>query len=117
MRPDRLTILLTAFLFSPLLAAQEPGRDPATGLIKAEGWEMVQAHCSGCHSLNLVIQNRGDDEHWLNLIRWMQDKHNLWDLGPAETTVVSYLAGYYGAPETTPRRQLLDTTWLEESDP
>lgn len=94
-------------------AAQEYDTDPASGLIRAEGWELVIAHCSACHSINLVRQNRGDGAHWLKLIRWMQDKHNLWDLGPAEEPIVAYLAEHYAAPEVVPRRQLLETSWLE----
>ena len=28
--------------------------DSTTGLIKDEGWQLVAAHCGGCHSLQLV---------------------------------------------------------------
>ena len=83
----------------------------AQGLIDEPGAELVTAHCSACHSLELVTQNRGDRAHWLKVIRWMQDKQNLWDLGPAEDPILDYLATHYGVPEQTPRRQPLVIQW------
>ncbi len=77
---------------------------------------MVRAHCSGCHSTKLVIQNRMTEENWLRTIRWMQARHGLWDLGDAEPVIVAYLGRYYGIPELAQRRQPLDTTWLEPTE-
>lgn len=76
-----------------------------------DGSQLVAAHCGACHSLSLVTQNRGDREHWTELIRWMQEDHNLWDLGDAEEDIVNYLATHYGAPELIPRRQPLKVKW------
>ena len=87
--------------------------DPDTGLEVAAGWEAVRAHCSACHSLRLVTQNRGDAEHWRGLIRWMQRDHNLWDLGEAENEIVAYLAEHYGQPALSPRRAPLNTAWQQ----
>jgi mono/diheme cytochrome c family protein len=95
------------------LGLEAPVTDPSTGLIQAPGYQLVQAHCGACHSLNLVTQNRGDEAHWLTLIRWMQAKHNLWDLGPAEAEILAYLGEHYSAPELAPRRAALATQWRD----
>ncbi|MEE4175205.1 MAG: hypothetical protein V2I57_13215 [Xanthomonadales bacterium] len=103
-----MTLLLGAVFGSPVIEAQP--------LVEAPGRELVQAHCGACHSVMLVTQNRGDAKHWLQLIRWMQADHNLWDLGPAEADIVAYLATHYGAPDLSPRRAPLDTKWRDAPD-
>lgn len=103
----------TAGLLLSLVVAQPALANESSVLVQAEGRELVQAHCSGCHSLSLVIQNRGDRQHWLKLIRWMQAEQKLWDLGEAEEPILTYLAKNYGAPANIPRRQPLNTVWLE----
>lgn len=91
----------------------EGGVHVATGLIEDEGLYAVIAHCTGCHSSKLIIQNRASREGWVSLIRWMQDTQNLWDLGDSEEAIVSYLAKNY-APEGQGRRApLLDIDWYE----
>lgn len=66
------------------------------GLIEAEGWELVYAHCSACHSLGLVVAQRGDRATWLRLIRWMQATQNLWEFAPqTEDRILDYLAANY----------------------
>ncbi|MFK7956060.1 MAG: hypothetical protein AB8B96_08195 [Lysobacterales bacterium] len=68
------------------------------GLKKAPHWELVRAHCGGCHSLNLVTSQRGDRAFWLKTIRWMQKTQNLWPL-PAdqEEKILHYLSAQYPA--------------------
>lgn len=86
---------------------QKPKTDPATGLLKAEGWELVAANCSGCHSTKLVVQNRGSREHWRSLIRWMQKEQNLWTFAPdVEDKIITYLSTYYGGHATSRRSAL-----------
>lgn len=78
--------------------------DDTTGLIKDEGWQLVAAHCGGCHSLQLVTGNRGDKKIWLETIRWMQRSQNLWQLDSnTEQQILSYLAKNYRA--SAPRRR------------
>ena len=78
--------------------------DPASGLIKAENWELVRGNCVACHSLKLVTQQRGTAEHWLGLIRWMQATQNLWPFDPdTEKKIVDYLATNY-PPRADQRR-------------
>jgi hypothetical protein len=72
-----------------------------------QGAQLVQAHCSACHSLALVTQNRMSREGWIATIRWMQDKQGLWDLGQAEAMIVEYLAEHFGVTEPRWRRKPL----------
>ncbi|MFZ9887729.1 MAG: c-type heme family protein [Myxococcota bacterium] len=80
---------------------EEPSRyalDPTTGFVIDEGWELVASQCTACHSAKLVQQNRGDEAHWLELIRWMQKTQNLWPFAPdVEKQIIAYLAKHYGA--------------------
>ena len=89
------------------------GVHTATGFVEGEGLEMVVATCTACHSAKLVTQNRATREGWEQMIRWMQETQNLWDLGEHETIILDYLAKHY-APENTGRRKLLtDIEWYE----
>ena len=98
-----LAILLC--LVSASLAAQET--DDASGLIKADGWQLVRIHCGGCHSHKLVTGQRGDRQSWLAVIRWMQATQNLWQFDEAtEDGILSYLARNY--PPRSDRRLALD---------
>ena len=85
---------------------RQPKVDPQSGLVIAEGYNMVAAHCSACHSPSLITQNAMSRERWLETIRWMQDTQKLWPLGDAEPTILDYLATWYG-PKTQSRRPAL----------
>lgn len=88
--------------------------DPNTGFIIADGYELVTAHCTGCHSSKLVTQYRGNKQDWLNKIRWMQQKQKLWDLGESEPVILDYLAKNYPAVERVDRRsQLKNIEWYK----
>ena len=78
--------------------------DAASGLIKNPGWELVRAHCGGCHSHAVITQQRADRQTWLNIIRWMQSTQNLWQF-PADTEsqILDYLAASY-PPQLNLRR-------------
>jgi hypothetical protein len=81
-------------------------------LVRAEGWETVAAHCTACHSEELIIQQRADKETWKQIIRWMQDTQGLWTLEPPiEETILTYLARHY-SPQRGSRRQPLNTSLM-----
>lgn len=87
-------ILVAAF--PSLTICQERLEPPGSMLADDDGWELVYAHCSACHSLRLVVAQRGDRETWLRLIRWMQQEQNLWEFEPAvEDRILDYLAKNY----------------------
>jgi len=104
-RAGLLAVLIAAW---PLAArAQQASALPESPLIPDEGWELVFAHCSACHSLRLVTSNHGDRATWLRLIRWMQETQNLWQFEPAvEARILDYLARNYAAEDAVRRAQL-----------
>ncbi len=83
-----------------------------SGLVYDEGFEIVRAACTACHSAKLVTQNRATEEGWQQMIRWMQETQGLWDLGDDEPTILKYLSTHY-APEDTGRRKNLDVAAIE----
>ncbi|PHI20996.1 hypothetical protein CEQ90_04735 [Lewinellaceae bacterium SD302] len=85
---------------------------PETGLIYAEGYELVKANCTVCHSAKLVTQNRASRQGWAEMIDWMQRTQGLWELGANEPKILDYLAEHY-APEETGRRANLDVEAIE----
>ena len=77
-------------------AAEAPIEDAETGLVKAPGWKLVEAHCGGCHSYQLFTTQRGDEQFWADVIRWMQRTQNLWAIPvEQERTMIGYLADAY----------------------
>ena len=87
-----------------------------TGFIEGEHKMLVVANCTGCHSSKLVIQNRASREGWKNMIRWMQQTQNLWDLGGNEEKILDYLSTHY-APEEQGRRANLEIEqWYKLKD-
>jgi len=108
---------------TPVLVIPEPangirnGVDIGTGLIAEDGWEMVRANCTACHSAKLITQNRQTRDGWKEVIAWMQETQGLWDLGKNEDLILDYLAKNY-APEAKGRRaRLKNIQWyvLKES--
>ena len=85
-------------------AAAEPALDPVTGLKMTGDWEIVRANCTACHSPKLITQQRGTEQQWLTMIRWMQEKQNLWVFDPVtESKIIDYLAENY-PPSDAQRR-------------
>lgn len=94
---------------APTLATEQ---DPQTGFIMAPGWETVRNNCIACHSATLVTQNSGSREHWLSLIRWMQETQGLWEFdNKTEETILQYLSSAYG-PKKDARRPPLHAEQL-----
>lgn len=107
--------LLTALFLLLPLSGQAQEVDPETGLIKAEGWEVVRQTCTACHSAALVTQNSGSRNRWEYLIRWMQETQGLWPLPPEmEDSILDYLATHYG-PREGARRAPLPPDMLPEN--
>ena len=85
---------------APLATATEAAIDPVTGFKMTGDWQLVRANCIGCHSSKLVTQQRGTSQQWLSMIRWMQEKQNLWQLDPEiEQRIIGYLAENYAPGE------------------
>lgn len=91
----------------------ENGIHIRTGFKDAEGLMTVVNNCTNCHSAQLVIQNRMNEERWISTIRWMQETQNLWDLGKNEEIIVNYLVTNY-PPKKKGRREILSNIdWYE----
>lgn len=84
-----------------------------TGFIADENYELVVANCTGCHSSKLVTQNRATKEGWQNMIQWMQETQNLWELGENEEKIVEYLAKNYAPASQGRRANLQQIDWYE----
>ena len=85
----------------------------ANEMIEGEHKALVFAQCSGCHSIKLVIQNRASRTGWKNMIEWMQETQNLWDLGTNEDKILDYLSTNYGPKDTGRRANLKVDEWYE----
>ncbi len=83
-----------------------------TGLVYAEGFDIVRGTCTACHSAKLVTQNRASREGWKQMLTWMQATQGLWELGEQEPIILDYLATHY-APEAIGRRANIDMKEVE----
>ena len=94
----------------------ENGIHLRTGFKEGEGLMTVVNNCTNCHSAQLVIQNRMNEERWIETIRWMQKTQNLWDLGENEKVIVNYLVTNYPPKSKGRREALTNIEWypLEE---
>ena len=114
----------TIMCFVLLRTSDEPGsrvaiRDtPAAnisdnhfGLPETEGFDLVKGQCSGCHSLQLVAQNKLTRQGWKDLIHWMQREQNLWPLGELEKPILDYLEKNCAPTQGGRRKALAKTTW------
>lgn len=103
---------------SPILASGigqfVDGKDVETGLLEGDGFALVKANCTSCHSSALILQNRFTREGWKVKIEWMQETQGLWELGNNESVILDYLAANY-APEAYVGRRapLKDIEWYE----
>jgi cytochrome c len=72
--------------------------DPYGGLPQTEGFDLVAAQCSACHSLNVVMQQSLPRERWDALLDWMVARQKM----PApdartRAAILDYLAQNFGA--------------------
>ncbi|MDH3612355.1 MAG: hypothetical protein OEU90_15545 [Gammaproteobacteria bacterium] len=99
-----LLVLGAAFVVAMDAVAQEVELDAFTGLRMSGDWQLVRNNCIACHSPKLITQQRGSEAQWLNMIRWMQKKQNLWQFDPdTESKIIAYLAQNY-PPQADRRR-------------
>ena len=94
----------------------ENGIHVRTGLKDGEGLMAVVAHCTACHSAQLIIQNRMNEERWNATIRWMQETQNLWELGDQQKVIVDYLVHNYPVYKKGRRENLQNIEWYNLSE-
>ena len=93
-----LVALLAASPLNDLDAADDPGKpalDPLTGLVMAQGWQLVRAHCFACHSMKTITQSGKDRSNWAKTIQTMQRTEGLYPLGEMEADILDYLEKNY----------------------
>lgn len=104
MQAPAMLLVLVLLLSGNAAAAQEAELDAFTGFRMTGDWELVRANCIACHSAKLVTQQRGTAAQWLSMIRWMQEKQNLWQFeADVEARIVAYLADNYPPAENQRR--------------
>ena len=82
---------------APAFDAEGRALDPGTGLVIADGWELVAAHCTACHSTRQFLRQRGTRATWQSILDWMQATQGLWQFPEGvEERIVDYLAEHYG---------------------
>lgn len=97
-------VMIVAIPTAHVAYSQEPELDPSTGLKMSDDWELVRNNCIACHSLKLITQQHASASQWLETIRWMQAKQNLWQFDvDTENRIIAYLAKNY-PPQSERRR-------------
>jgi hypothetical protein len=99
-------VVLASLLVVTTVSAQET--DAETGLIIADGYQLVKTNCTVCHSAQNIIRQSGNRITWLGLIRWMQNTQGLWEFETdVEKQILDYLETNYGPKEVSYRRPLI----------
>lgn len=94
----------------------EEGIHVESGLVADEGYQLIIANCTKCHSANLVTQNRGNRDYWKSLIIWMQTTQGLWELGASEDQILDYLSKNYAPIQEGRRANLTGVQWYDLED-
>ena len=123
MTPDRYLSrqALTLFLMTVSITVSGQDIDDESGLIQAEGWEVVKSTCTECHAGMMITQNAGNLAVWESRIRWMQETQGLRALsGEEEVAILTYLSTNYPQKAASRRAglptHLLPTNSAEASD-
>ncbi len=111
--PESQEVVVEKALGEEIFPGEIGSIDPESGLIIDHGLNVVKTQCGACHSTQLVAQNRFSREGWLDLIRWMQEKQNLWDLGDQEEVILDYLEKNCAPKKSGRRRNLENVQWYE----
>lgn len=107
-------LALTLGMFSTLPSSTSSAQqtDRVTGLVQEDGWQLVQANCTECHTSQIIVQNSGTLEVWKSRINWMQTTQGMAELADdVENSILAYLAANYGQKASS-RRATLDQDLL-----
>lgn len=71
--------------------------DDYFGLPRTGAYELVAGYCSGCHSINLVMQQKASRARWAELLTLMVETHGMPKPDEAhERAILDYLSGTFG---------------------
>ena len=96
---DRFNALEARLIDTQQSEPKDMERDDLWGLrVDANGaYEKVGIYCGGCHSLDIVVQQRASRARWEELLVWMQEKQGMPPLqSDDETAILDYLAAEFG---------------------
>jgi len=89
--------LFTFLAFAPALVRAEAL--PWSDLPEAPGRELTYGLCSGCHSMQIVMQQGMTREQWDETLDWMVEEQGMGELtGAPREQVLDYLAQVF-SPE------------------
>lgn len=99
MGPSIRRVLLALMIgFGGVLPAE--AQDHYDSLPDGEGKDLVYGICSGCHSIQLVIQQGMTRKKWDETLEWMHEEQGMPRLDEeTEEKVLDYLAEHYGVEE------------------
>ncbi len=105
-------LILISFLLFFQLAFAVQTIASKSGLIIDEGYIAVQQHCSTCHSLSLIVQNKASRQGWIDTLHWMQKKQGMALLDEkSEISILNYLTKNYGPNKKSRRMPLVTKKW------
>jgi mono/diheme cytochrome c family protein len=97
------TILLAVLVKLGVAYSSEPENlntkkyDSNTGFVIDNGYKITTTHCTACHSAQIIIQQGQTRSGWLELIKWMQEEQDLWEIPKEQLELIlNYLATNYG---------------------
>ncbi|MBL8550739.1 MAG: hypothetical protein JNJ73_12215 [Hyphomonadaceae bacterium] len=94
--------LPAASAFSPAAVSSFDPSDPYSGLPRNDGYELVAGYCSGCHSLQIVMQQRHDARTWDGLLTFMVSQGMPAPEAAERANLISYLSRNFGAQPPAP---------------
>jgi len=73
----------------------DPG-DDFWGLPRTDGYDRIAAYCTGCHSLQIVMQQDTDESGWDTFLKWMIAKQGMPAPDPEDyQAMITYLAKHF----------------------
>ncbi|MEM7327599.1 MAG: hypothetical protein AAF437_02595 [Pseudomonadota bacterium] len=77
--------------------AQFDPNDDYWGLPRTGEYEFVAAYCAGCHSMEIVMQQRATRERWSYMLTWMTEKQGMVALERDDRDLfLDYLVEHFG---------------------
>ena len=71
--------------------------DDYFGLPRIGAYEEVEAYCTACHSLQIVMQQRASKARWDYMLDWMSEKQGMARLPEEDRQLIlSYLSSNFG---------------------
>ena len=59
-------------------------------------YELVDAYCTACHSLSIVMQQRATPDRWKELLIWMEEKQGMSKISSEdEVLILEYVGNYF----------------------